>query len=110
MEQRLDAVRAVLAGRKVTEVASRAGVHRASVHRWVGRYLAERIGGLADRSHRPTSCPHQAAEVGRSRPRRCGGRVRGGVSGGSGSGCCASRCVAGRSCRGALRADHRPEF
>ncbi|WP_337796280.1 IS481 family transposase [Actinopolymorpha rutila] len=63
MEQRLDAVRAVLAGMEVTEVAARAGVHRATVHRWVSRYLAEQIGGLSDRSHRPASCPHQAGEV-----------------------------------------------
>lgn len=63
VEQRLDAVRAVLAGMEVTEVAARAGVHRATVHRWVARYLSERIGGLADRSHRPLSCPHQAAEA-----------------------------------------------
>lgn len=63
VEQRLDAVRAVLAGAEVTEVAARVGVHRTTVHRWVTRYLAEQIGGLADRSHRPASCPHQAAEV-----------------------------------------------
>jgi transposase InsO family protein len=63
VEQRLDAVRAVLAGMEVTEVAVRAGVHRATVHRWVRRYLTEQIGGLADRSHRPASCPHQAAEA-----------------------------------------------
>jgi transposase InsO family protein len=63
VEQRLDAVRAVLAGMEVTEVAARAGVHRATVHRWVERYLAEQIGGLADRSHRPVSCPHQAVEA-----------------------------------------------
>ena len=53
VEQRLDAVRAVLAGMDVIEVAARAGVHRSTVHRWVARYLAEQIGGLADRSHRP---------------------------------------------------------
>ncbi len=63
VEQRLDAVRAVLAGAEVTEVAARVGVHRSTVHRWVARYLAEQIGGLADRSHRPLSCPHQAAEA-----------------------------------------------
>jgi transposase-like protein len=63
VEQRLDAVRAVLAGVEVTEVAARAGVHRATLHRWLARYLVEGIGGLADRSHRPESCPHQAAEV-----------------------------------------------
>jgi transposase-like protein len=53
VEQRLDAVRAVLAGAEVIEVADRIGVHRSTVHRWVARYLAEQIGGLADRSHRP---------------------------------------------------------
>jgi transposase InsO family protein len=63
VEQRLDAVRAVLAGAGVTEVAARAGVHRATVHRWVARYLSEQIGGLADRSHRPHECPHQVVEV-----------------------------------------------
>lgn len=63
VEQRLDAVRAVLAGAEVTEVAARVGVHRSTLHRWVARYLAEQIGGLADRSHRPASCPHQVAEA-----------------------------------------------
>ena len=43
VEQRLDAVRAVLSGAKVTEVAAAIGVSRQSVHSWVGRYLA---GGL----------------------------------------------------------------
>ena len=63
VEQRLDAVRAVLAGAEVGEVATRAGVHRSTVHRWLVRYLAGQIGGLADRSHRPDRCPHQVDEV-----------------------------------------------
>ena len=64
VEQRLDAVRAVLSGAKVTEVAAALGVSRQSVHSWITRYLAEGLSGLADRSHRPGSCPHQvAAEV-----------------------------------------------
>jgi transposase-like protein len=41
VEQRLDAVRAVLAGADVTEMAASIGVHRSTVHRWVGRYLSE---------------------------------------------------------------------
>ena len=61
VEQRLDAVRAVLSGSRVTEVAAQAGVSRQSLHTWVGRYLLEGVGGLADRSHRPASCPHQAS-------------------------------------------------
>jgi transposase-like protein len=63
VEQRLDAVRAVLDGAQVTEVAARMGVHRSTVHRWVDRYLAGQVGGLADRSHRPHSSPRQAAEL-----------------------------------------------
>jgi transposase InsO family protein len=61
VEQRLDAVRAVLSGAKVTEVAAAAGVSRQSVHSWMTRYLAEGLAGLADKSHRPKSCPHQVA-------------------------------------------------
>jgi transposase InsO family protein len=63
VEQRLDAVRAVLDGAEVTEVAARMGVHRATVHRWVVRYLSGQLAGLADRPHRPHSSPRQSAEV-----------------------------------------------
>ncbi|WP_207554487.1 IS481 family transposase [Mycobacteroides abscessus] len=62
VEQRLDAVRMVLAGASVTEVAAQVGVSRQSVHTWLGRYLSEGVAGLADRSSRPRSCPHQACE------------------------------------------------
>ena len=61
VDQRLDAVRAVLAGATVTEVAVATGVSRSTLHRWIGRYLAGNVAGLTDRSHRPASCPHQAA-------------------------------------------------
>ena len=63
VEQRLDAVRAVLDGADVMEVAARAGVHRATLHRWVARYLTGQLGGLADRSHRPHGSPRQVAEM-----------------------------------------------
>lgn len=63
VEQRLDAVRAVLDGAEVVEVAAQLGVHRATLHRWIARYLAGQLAGLADRSHRPRSCPGQVAEV-----------------------------------------------
>src|SRR3954452_15673846 len=63
VEQRLDAVRAVLAGASVTEVAAEVGVSRQSVHAWLGRYLSEGVAGLADRSHRPQGCPHQVPEA-----------------------------------------------
>lgn len=64
VEQRYRAVLAVLAGATVTEVAARLGVSRQTVSGWKSRYEASGLAGLADRSRRPTSCPHQAsAEV-----------------------------------------------
>lgn len=63
VEQRLDAVRAVLGGADVVEVARHVGVHRSTLHRWVGRYLMEQLPGRADRSHRPHGCPRQVAEA-----------------------------------------------
>jgi transposase len=64
MEQRYQAVLEVAAGVPVVEVAERFGVSRQAVHRWVGRYRAEGLEGLADRSHRPKSSPWQvSAEV-----------------------------------------------
>jgi transposase InsO family protein len=63
VEQRLDAVRAVLDGADVVEVAARVGVHRSTLHRWIGRYLSGQLAGLADRSHRPHSSPAQVAEA-----------------------------------------------
>jgi transposase InsO family protein len=84
VEQRLDAVRAVLGGATVTEVAAAVGVSRVSVHAWLRRYLTEGVSGLADRSHRPRSCPHQAgeevvvrvAELRRTHPRWGAKRIR----------------------------------
>jgi transposase InsO family protein len=59
VEQRYQAVMDVLAGSDIVEVAARYGVSRHSVHRWVKRYEERGLNGLADRSHRPNSCPHQ---------------------------------------------------
>jgi transposase InsO family protein len=60
MEQRYQAVLAMVQdGWKVTEVARRLGVSRQSVHAWIARYEAGGLAALADRSHRPVSCPHQ---------------------------------------------------
>src|SRR5262245_14967707 len=59
-EQRYRAVVAVIGeGATVTEVAGRFGVSRQTVHGWLARYEAGGLEGLADRSHRPASCPHQ---------------------------------------------------
>jgi transposase InsO family protein len=64
VEQRYRAVLAVLAGGTVTEVAASLGVSRQTVSGWKSRYEASGLAGLADRSRRPASCPHQAsAEV-----------------------------------------------
>jgi transposase InsO family protein len=60
MEQRYQAVLAVVQdGWKVTEVAARLGVSRQSVHAWIARYEQGGLAALADRSHRPSSCPHE---------------------------------------------------
>jgi transposase InsO family protein len=64
-EQRFNAVMEVLRdGLTVVEVADRYGVSRQTVHGWLRRYASGGLDALADRSHRPHSCPHQMpAEV-----------------------------------------------
>jgi len=59
VEQRYLAVREALDGAKITDVATRYGVDRRTVHRWLVRYATEGLGALADRSSRPDRCPHQ---------------------------------------------------
>jgi len=60
VEQRYEAVMAVLRdGHTVVDAAERFGVARQSVHRWIRRFEVGGLAGLADRSHRPVSCPHQ---------------------------------------------------
>jgi hypothetical protein len=65
VEQRYRAVLEVLdEGIAVTEVARRYGVARQTVHQWLARYANDGgLGGLADRSSRPDSCPHQMPAV-----------------------------------------------
>ena len=64
VEQRYQAVLEVLNdGASVTEVARRYGVARQTVHDWLGKYASEGLRGLADRSSRPLSCPHQMDPV-----------------------------------------------
>jgi transposase-like protein len=59
-EQRFNAVMEVLRdGLRVVEVAERYGVSRQTVHGWLRRYGTGGLDALADRSHRPLSCPHQ---------------------------------------------------
>jgi leucine-zipper of insertion element IS481 len=61
VEQRYLAVREVLDGAKITDVAIRYGVDRRTVHRWLLRYANDGLGALADRSSRPDRCLHQIA-------------------------------------------------
>jgi transposase len=57
VEQRYRAVLEVLSGTPVVEVAERYGIARQTVHRWLARYRADGIAGLADRSHAPRQHP-----------------------------------------------------
>jgi transposase InsO family protein len=64
MEQRYQAVLAVLSdGETATDVAARVGVRRQTVQEWLAKYEAGGLEALADRSHRPRSCPHQMPSV-----------------------------------------------
>ncbi|MDP9092653.1 MAG: IS481 family transposase [Actinomycetota bacterium] len=63
VEQRYKAVLEVLDGATVTDVALRNGVVRQTVHDWVRRYANHGLAGLADRSSKPDSCPHQMSPV-----------------------------------------------
>jgi len=57
VEQRYRAVPEVVSGTPVIEVAERYGVARQTVHRWLARYRADGLEGLADRSHAPRQHP-----------------------------------------------------
>ena len=61
VEQRYDAVREVLDGATVTDTATRYGVDRRTLHRWLVRYANEGLVALADKSSKPDRCPHQMA-------------------------------------------------
>jgi transposase InsO family protein len=64
VEQRYQAVLEVLNdGATVTDVARRHRVARQTLHDWLRKYAAEGLRGLADRSSRPLSCPHQMDPV-----------------------------------------------
>src|SRR3954464_918605 len=65
-EQRYQVVLAVISdGLSISQVAQKVGVSRPTLHSWLARYEADGLDGLADRSHRPESCPD-------ARPRRSG--------------------------------------
>ena len=60
VEQRYQAVMAVIGdGLTVSQAAEKTGVARQTLHRWLARYEAQGLDGLADRSQRPVRCPRQ---------------------------------------------------
>ena len=63
VDQRYNAVREVLDGATVTDVARRNGVSRQTVHTWLRRYAASGIAGLIDKPSKPDHVPHQMAPV-----------------------------------------------
>ena len=65
VEQRYLAVREVLdSGAAINDVATRYGVNRKTLYRWLVLYANDGLGALTDRSSKPDRCPHQiSAEV-----------------------------------------------
>ena len=61
VEQRLAAVKEVLDGATVTDVARRNKVSRQTVHEWLRRYAAHGLAGLIDKSSKPDHSPSQMA-------------------------------------------------
>jgi transposase InsO family protein len=59
VEQRYAAVREVLEGASVTDVARRNGVARQTVHDWLRKYATGGMAALVDRSSKPLGCKHQ---------------------------------------------------
>ena len=57
------AVDRVLGGHKPGEVGKQLGVSRQTVYKWVRRYLAEGLAGLADRSSRPRTLARLTPET-----------------------------------------------
>ena len=61
VEQRYAAVREVLKGATVVDVARRSGVARQTVHEWLRKYATGGMAALVDRSSKPARCAHQMA-------------------------------------------------
>ena len=63
VEQRYNAVREVLDGATVTDVARRNGVSRQTVHTWLRRYASSGIAGLIDSSCRADVSPTSITKI-----------------------------------------------
>ena len=85
VEQRYQAVRAVLAGDPVTEVAEKVGVSRQSPHAWLRRYADEGLPGCRTGPGARTGARIRRRRRWRRWCVRCAGTTRSGVPGGSSS-------------------------
>ena len=47
----------------VTEFAERFDISRKTAYKWIARYEADGATGLADRSRRPQTCPHETPQA-----------------------------------------------
>ena len=56
---RLRLCRRIESGWSVAAAAESMNISRQCAHKWWGRYRAEGVAGLCDRSSRPRTCPHQ---------------------------------------------------
>ena len=79
VELRYQAVLEVFDGATVVDVARRYGVARQTVHVWLVHYARHGLAGLADKSSRPLSCPHDMRRRRRLASWRC---AAAGASGG----------------------------
>ena len=75
------AVERCLAGHRVNDVAAQLGISRTTVYKWLGRFAAEGLAGLAERSSRPRRSPRRVPvavelEVLRARLERHAGPVQ----------------------------------
>ena len=48
----------------VTELADRFDISRKTAYKWIDRHAENGATGLADRSRRPQSCPHETPQAG----------------------------------------------
>ena len=87
VEQRLDAVRAVLAGASVTEVAAGVGVSRVTCMSWLRRYLVDGCRGWRTGRIGPARVRIRSAMRWRCWWPRCAGSIHGGGRSGSGWSC-----------------------
>ncbi|WP_345338255.1 helix-turn-helix domain-containing protein, partial [Corallincola platygyrae] len=64
MDQKIEVVGAYLRGGvTITALASAYGVSRKTIHKWVSRYEAQGLEGLAELSRAPKRCPHATDDV-----------------------------------------------